>query len=222
MNVKIASTVFDIADEEFKDYFSLFVTSEMAEKKIDKINSTDFNEKRLSYFTQITDYLLEHKKTIMVHCSAISVGGRGYAFGAPSGTGKSTHVKLWEKYCPEKVSVINDDKPFFKLEENGFTVYGSPLSGKHNKFSNDFAPLKGFIVIKQSKSNSIVRLEKKEAVKYLLKQFYLANTPMLDDKMLELIKVFVRSVPVYLLECDVSENAYLTCYRFLREEENEN
>ena len=35
--------------------------------------------------------------TFMLHGSAIAVDGEGYLFTAKSGTGKSTHVKLWRE-----------------------------------------------------------------------------------------------------------------------------
>ena len=41
----------------------------------------------------------------------ISFDGQGIAFAAPSGTGKTTHIKLWQRLYGDRVEIINGDKP---------------------------------------------------------------------------------------------------------------
>ena len=49
---------------------------------------------------------------MMLHASAVAMEGKCYLFSAPSGTGKSTHTKQWQKFFgEEKAEIINDDKP---------------------------------------------------------------------------------------------------------------
>ena len=40
------------------------------------------------------------KDTALIHASLVRQNGKGYAFTAKSGTGKSTHVGLWLKHLP--------------------------------------------------------------------------------------------------------------------------
>ena len=50
----------------------------------------------LALYRKIAGRLAEHQ-TLLVHGSAIAVDGQGYLFTAKSGTGKSTHARLWRK-----------------------------------------------------------------------------------------------------------------------------
>ena len=56
------------------------------------------------------------------HGAAVEVNGKAYVFTAPSGTGKSTHIKLWMDALGEKVRVINGDKPILRKKDGGFIV----------------------------------------------------------------------------------------------------
>ncbi len=51
----------------------------------------------------------------MLHASAIVVGNSAYLFSASSGTGKSTHTKLWQECFGDKAVIINDDKPVIRI-----------------------------------------------------------------------------------------------------------
>ena len=81
--------------------------------------------------------------TILFHGSAVAVDGIGYLFTAKSGTGKSTHTRLWRELFGERAVMLNDDKPLIKVSENGIIVYGTPWDGKHRLSTNTFVPLKG-------------------------------------------------------------------------------
>lgn len=52
-------------------------------------------------------------------------------FTAPSGTGKSTHTRMWQECFGERVTVINDDKPLIKINDSEAVIYGTPWCGKH-------------------------------------------------------------------------------------------
>ena len=45
--------------------------------------------------------------TVLIHGSVLSVDGSAYMFTAPSGTGKSTHSRLWREYLAGRVVMIN-------------------------------------------------------------------------------------------------------------------
>ena len=64
------------------------------------------------------------KDTLVLHAVVVSYGGKGYMFIAPSGTGKSTHARLWLEHI-EGTELVNDDFPVVRDE----MVYGSPWGG---------------------------------------------------------------------------------------------
>ncbi|MBR6049932.1 MAG: hypothetical protein IKP68_01865, partial [Clostridia bacterium] len=107
----------------------------------------------LAVLEKLSDFLL-CKDTLLFHGSAVSVDGRCYIFTAPSGTGKSTHSRLWRELLGERVVMVNDDKPFIRIGEP-CTVFGSPWDGKERLSSNTSFPLSALCIIERSNTNSI-------------------------------------------------------------------
>lgn len=144
----------------------------------------------------------------VLHSSALSFRGQGVAFSAPSGTGKSTHVGLWEKRFGEAVAVVNDDKPAIRFEEDGPMMYGAPWSGKTEKNINCKVPLRAIVFLERGTVNSIRRLNVVESVLNLTNQvtrpFY--DTP-LSVKVLDFTEKLAQTVPIYSLSCTISEEA---------------
>ena len=64
----------------------------------------------LALFRKLCDYTLSEVDGIIFHSSAIMVDGEAYLFTAPSGTGKSTHTRLWRELLGDRAVMINDDK----------------------------------------------------------------------------------------------------------------
>ena len=54
------------------------------------------------------------KDTLLFHAAVVSHEGRGYMFLGPSGTGKSTHARLWLQHI-EGTELVNDDNPIVKV-----------------------------------------------------------------------------------------------------------
>lgn len=141
------------------------------------------------------------------HGAAIEYDGKAYLFTAPSGTGKTTHINLWKRHLGDKVNIINGDKPIIKVDET-VTVYGTPWAGKENLQRNVSAPLKAICILKQGKTNNIILLDKSTAVNYLMRQVYLPHNPVSLSKTLALLGTMIENTPVYMLECDISEQAF--------------
>ena len=67
--------------------------------------------------------------SIAIHSSVIVHSGRAVLFLGESGTGKSTHTRLWREHIPG-AQLLNDDSPIVRVVEGVPTVFGSPWSGK--------------------------------------------------------------------------------------------
>ena len=68
-------------------------------------------------------------ETLLIHASAVIHQDYGYAFIARSGTGKSTHTRLWTEHIAD-TELLNDDNPVIRIIDNQVFIYGSPWSGK--------------------------------------------------------------------------------------------
>ncbi|UPZ37784.1 hypothetical protein MUB18_05660 [Sphingobacterium sp. PCS056] len=91
-------------------------------------------------------------EVIMIHGSVINLNGQGIVFLGKSGTGKSTHSRLWLSHIPE-TSLLNDDNPAIRIKEDGVLIYGTPWSGKTPCYKNESIVLKAFVRLQQAPEN---------------------------------------------------------------------
>ena len=145
------------------------------------------------------------------HGAAIEYQNFAYLFTAPSGTGKTTHINLWHKYLGDKVGIINGDKPIIRVEDD-ITVYGTPWAGKEGYQRNAKAPLKAICILKQSKTNGIVRIEHSDAINHLMRQVYMPHNAISLSSTLALLGKMIEKTPVYELSCDISKEAFDTSF----------
>ena len=94
--------------------------------------------------------------TILMHASVTMNEGRGYLFLGKSGTGKSTHSKLWMKHIAGS-DLLNDDNPAVRFTPQGAIVYGTPWSGKTPCYRNLQVPIGGLICSTFTTSRSFSR-----------------------------------------------------------------
>lgn len=67
----------------------------------------------LALYRKMCTRLLDYD-AFLFHAAVVSYAGRGYAFAAKSGTGKSTHVAQWMHALGNRVMVVNGDKPILR------------------------------------------------------------------------------------------------------------
>jgi len=150
--------------------------------------------------------------TLVFHGSVVAVDGQAYLFTAKSGTGKSTHTGLWRQVFGDRAVMINDDKPFLRIREDGVTAYGSPWNGKHGLGTNTCAPLKAVCILERGRDNSICRISPGEALFMLLQQ---SNRPMDKSRMplyMDLLDKLSRNVRFYRMQCNMDPSAAVTAY----------
>lgn len=146
------------------------------------------------------------RDVVLFHCSALAYRQRGYLFAAPSGTGKSTHTRLWREVLGDAVRMINDDKPLLKVTSEEVKVYGTPFAGKEGLQENSSAPVAGIVLLHQAESNCIRRLSSQEAYPMLLNQTYRPKDGAGLMKTLELVQR-LSQLPVYSMGCTISREA---------------
>ena len=165
----------------------------------------------LALYRKIAERLID-RDTLLFHGSCISVDGEAYLFTAKSGTGKSTHTRLWQKQFGARAVMINDDKPLLKLDEQGVTVYGTPWDGKHHRSNNIACPLKAVCLLNRSEENRIQRIDKKDALPMMLQQSYRPHNPDALLKTLSLVDRLIGSVALYKLDCNMEPEAVQVAY----------
>lgn len=150
----------------------------------------------------------------MLHSSTIAKDGKAYIFSADSGTGKSTHTKLWMKYI-DGVTMINDDKPAIRLIDGRFYAVGTPWSGKDDQSEDIAVPVGGLVMLNRGKINTIRPASPLETVPFLLRQTMFPTKSENTELLTGLLDKFLIVTPAFRLECDISEEAVKTSFEAL-------
>ena len=153
---------------------------------------------------------------LLMHGSCVAADGEGYLFTAKSGTGKSTHTRLWRELLGERAVMINDDKPLIRLTDEGVRIYGSPWDGKHRLSCNLSVPLKAICILRRAPENSIEPISAAEAYPMLLQQIYRPADPEALAKTLALIDRLAESLRFYRLDCNRELDAARLSYETMR------
>jgi hypothetical protein len=143
-----------------------------------------------------------HRQTVSFHASTIQYGGKAVLFLGESGTGKSTHTRLWLDHIAG-TELLNDDNPFVSANPKEVFAYGSPWSGKTPCYKNERYPIAAIVRLSQAPFNKMTRLGKIAAFGALLPSCppVFAYNETLSDCMHEIISNVIMQAPVYSLSC---------------------
>lgn len=150
---------------------------------------------------------------LLMHGSALCMDGEGYLFTARSGTGKSTHARLWREAFGARVWMLNDDKPLVRVENGRATVYGSPWDGKHRLSRNACAPLKAIAALERAEENRVEPLPAAAAFETLRRRAYTSRDPRTAASVLRLEEGLLRAASFYRLRCNMNAEAALVAWR---------
>lgn len=154
--------------------------------------------------------LLRHDGLLM-HASCVERNGGAYLFSAKSGTGKSTHTKLWLQEFSD-CKMINDDKPALRRMDGRFYACGTPFSGKHDESRNVQVPVRAIVFLERGEKNEVAPLTAAEAIPLFLSQTLRPPKKELMAQMLDLLGGLLESVPAFRLRCNMEPSAaHIAC-----------
>lgn len=201
-----------------KPEFTVKITQSHIERERERSAAEDRKEGRavrdfpdsyletLAVYREITEQMCG-RDVLLFHGSAVAVDGEGYLFTAKSGTGKSTHTRLWREYFGERAVMINDDKPLIRVTDNEVRVFGTPWDGKHRISNNISAPLRAICILERAEENRIAKISAAQALPMLLQQVCRVQSPAGMKKLLTLIDRLSGSVSLYRLGCNTDISA---------------
>lgn len=139
---------------------------------------------------------------IAIHSSAIAYNGHAALFLGESGTGKSTHTRLWRENI-EQARLLNDDSPILRVIDGKAYAYGSPWSGKTPCYINKRLPVAGLVRLSQAPHNKIAQADPLLAIGALLPScpHIFTKDEHLQDELCTTLGEVIASTPVYRLEC---------------------
>jgi len=237
-NMKLAGVVirieplYDYMQEYCKDYISneseqfvvriepkdIVFERERSKKEMQNEVCESFSDaylETLAVYRKIAEWMPEFS-TVLFHGSVIAVDGVGYLFTAKSGTGKSTHTRLWREYFGERAVMINDDKPLLEVTDNGVVAYGTPWNGKHRLSTNGSVPLKAICILTRANENQIKETEPVEVYAMLLQQCYRPSNKDAMQRTLLLLDKLMRNTRFFRLGCNMESDAAQIAYEGMK------
>lgn len=169
----------------------------------------------LAVYRKIAEGLIEDG-VLLFHGSAVAVDGACYLFAAKSGTGKSTHARLWRELLGQRAVMVNDDKPLLKISGAGVTVYGTPWDGKHHLSRNISVPLRAVCILERGTVNSMEPVSAKEAWPLLWRQSYRPSDPEKLKRTMVMTDTLSKTVRLYRLRCTPDIQAARLAYETMR------
>lgn len=167
----------------------------------------------LSYIS----FTMEHS-TLLLHASTVILEGKAYLFLGKSGTGKSTHSRMWLSAL-EGAELLNDDHPIVRTHQDGaITVYGSPWSGKTPCYRNLSAPLGAIVRISRAKENLLEPLKPFKAYASITTSCSGSqwSKRLMNYKVKAIEKIVERSRG-YIMHCLPNTEAAEVCYQGIKE-----
>ena len=206
------------SDQSVTPDFSVAPLPEDFEKDrlvLDSKNYPDAYLKSLSVYRQIARKILEYDG-IILHASVIEKDGKAYAFTAPSGTGKSTHCRLWLDVFPD-ARIINGDKPLIRYIDGKLYAYGTPWCGKENYNINTKAELSSICFLSRGNENSITAIDKNAALKKIFSQLLLPETMSQSENFFNMLTLICEKVKFFHLQCNMEKEAAIVSYNGMKD-----
>lgn len=169
---------------------------------------------------EIAERLAEYD-AFLLHSALIECDGKGVAFTARSGVGKSTHIMLWQKNFGDRVRVINGDKPILRFIDGELFAFGTPWLGKEGYGVNASCKMTSVCFIERGIENRIAKIDADIAAMAILSQIYLPVHPQNAGKTLELADRFAARVSFYKLACNMEDEAVLVSYNAIIKSEED-
>lgn len=225
MNLKIADFVIDIEKKiplenrnKHSDYiidlapdFTVHITEQDILAELTECGGNRYRElaKDLAIHRKIAEWVPLHG-AFLLHSACFDVNGTGVAFAAHSGTGKTTHMRLWQQLLGDRLTVVNGDKPivrFFDDEPETPYAYGTPWCGKEGLGCNMRTPLKHICFIERAEQNSCEPMEKGDAVNLIFDQVYMPKNPAAMVQTLQLIDRLLSCCRIWKIKCNMEPQA---------------
>ncbi len=205
-NFDVADMVLKVSDDEI-----VYETNFVQEKEL-KEHPAFF--KRFALFRKFAEQI-PNFNAVVLHSACFDVDGVGVAFAAHSGTGKTTHMNLWQELLGEKMVVVNGDKPivrFFDDEPEVPYAYGTPWNGKERLGCNMRTPLKHICFIERSETNYVEQIKEADAIERMLNQVYMPKDPVAMAKTFELMNKLLKSCKLWKIHCNMEPEAAKVAY----------
>lgn len=163
--------------------------------------------------------LAQNRDLFVVHSASILYQEKAWLFSGSSGTGKSTHTRLWNK-CFD-TPFLNGDLNLIGIKDGVPVVYGLPWCGTSNLCTEKTYPLGGVVFLKQSAVNQAAVPSSDQKTLFLMQRMISPSwTKELVEKNLCFAEKIASIVPIFRFsgtkEADAAETMKQTIDAYIQ------
>lgn len=154
----------------------------------------------MEYYGKIFFYSIIRYGGIVLHGALMEYDNKGIIISAPSGTGKTTHARMWRD--TQRALIINGDRALCRKMDGKWTGFGMPWCGTSGEYINRDVEISAIVVLEQAKENSVEKLDTLQAFNHMIPNITAPTWEKnLLNKAMDYLEDIVNEVPVYKLKC---------------------
>lgn len=180
--------------------------------RLEGLGQQDFSDnyiETLALYRKIADRFFE-KDILLFHGCVIACDDKAYIFTAKSGTGKTTHARLWLENIKGSY-ILNGDKPLLLFKDGTAYACGTPWMGKECMGVNEILPVEGICFVERDTTNHIEKAPFAKIYSRLIEQTHKPDSVSIIG-IINKIKNFER-ISIYRLGCNMDKEAAMVAYQ---------
>lgn len=161
--------------------------------------------------------ILQQFLVLFFHAAQITYQETGILFAGPSGAGKTTQAKLWERF--RNARIICNDRTLLRKQDGNWHSYGYPMDGSQPVRSGEVHVAGCIVLVKQSQNgkSSIERMRAGKAMAQLMPQLVIDRwSENARNQAAENLFLLLKEMPVYQLTATMDEQAVACLEKILK------
>ena len=151
-------------------------------------------------FGSLFSYAVLNHNACVLHGVVMEYEGRGILVTASSGTGKTTHTRMWRD--EKNALILNGDRCLCRKIDGIWYAYGMPWSGSSGEYINRRVPISAIVSLRQDNINHTRTLSHFEGSLYLMQRIFAPVWQCeMQDRAFALTEELAGKFPVIELSC---------------------
>lgn len=151
-------------------------------------------------FGSLFCYAVLNHHACVLHGVVMEYNGMGILVTASSGTGKTTHTRMWRDR--ENALILNGDRCLCRFIDGKWYAYGMPWSGSSGEYINRRVPITAIVCLKQAKENTVRCMSAFEGTIAMMQRIY---APVwkgeMQNRAFDMCEELATTFPVLELSC---------------------
>lgn len=200
-----------------KIYLRYFVEKDWTKIRLLEDHTESAGHAAFEYLGNMVSYGMIMKKVLTLHGVLMEYQGKGIIISAASGTGKTTHARLWRD--AKNALIINGDRASCYKKEGKWTGFGIPWCGTSGEHMNRQTEIGAVVVLERGGHNHAEVIQGFEKFQCVFPhiQYPVWEKDMLN-RVMDLTEDFLKELCVIRLTCRPDAESVEVLYETMKKE----